>query len=142
MNNEHLAIASVPIQEWTSVLEPEQALSTGTIFPELDKPFYVTEGMKPVKRVLTPEETMLKEIQQVSFVLDDLRLFMDTHPNDKNGLELMKDMLKQRKELLKKFALQFYPLTVDCMADIYEAYPTSECYCWQEGPIPWEGVCV
>lgn len=142
MNETHLAIASVPMQEWSQVLDKQEALSVGTIFPELDKPFYCGEKTKSAKQDLNPREKMLQEIQEVSFVLDDLRLFMDTHPQDKNGLELMKTMLKKRKELLITFALQFYPLTMDCMADIYEAYPTSECYCWQEGPMPWEGACV
>ena len=75
-------------------------------------------------------------------MLDDIRLFMDTHPENKNGLELLKNMLEQRKQLLKEFALKFYPLTVDCMMDIYMENPASDCYCWQRGPIPWEGVCV
>ncbi|MBE6806448.1 MAG: spore coat associated protein CotJA [Ruminococcaceae bacterium] len=35
-----LAIAYVRWQELTNVYEPEEALSRGTIFPELDKPFY------------------------------------------------------------------------------------------------------
>ena len=142
MNQEHLAIASVPIQEWTTVVNQEEALLIGTIFPELDKPFYCGEKSVGGKKTLTPQENMMLEIQQVSFVIDDLRLFLDTHPDNMNGLELMKSMLKKRKELLKNFALQFYPLTMDCMADIYENYPNSECYCWQQGPIPWEGAKV
>lgn len=43
MNQEHLAIASVPIQEWTKIYEPEEALFIGTIFSELDKPFFAAE---------------------------------------------------------------------------------------------------
>ena len=37
--NQHLAIASVPIQEWNEVYDEEQALRMGTIFPELCLPF-------------------------------------------------------------------------------------------------------
>lgn len=142
MNQEHLAIASVPIQEWTKIYEPEEALFIGTIFSELDKPFFAAEEKKQTQCELSEEEKFLKKIQEVSFVLDDIRLFMDTHPENKNGLELLKNMLEQRKQLLKEFALKFYPLTVDCMMDIYMENPASDCYCWQRGPIPWEGVCV
>lgn len=142
MNETHLAIASVPVQEWSSILSEQEALSVGTIFPELDKPFYCGEKGKSVKRDLSPREKMMQEIQEVSFVLDDLRLYMDTHPHDTKALEVMKNKLKKRKELIKNFALQFYPLTMDCMADVYEGYPDSECYCWGEGPIPWEGACI
>ena len=34
-----LAMAYVPWQQWTKTYELERALSAGTIFPELDKPF-------------------------------------------------------------------------------------------------------
>ena len=35
-----LAIAYVRWQELATVYEPEEALKQGTLFPELDKPFY------------------------------------------------------------------------------------------------------
>ena len=35
-----LAIAYVRWQELSTIYEPEEALNKGTIFPELDKPFY------------------------------------------------------------------------------------------------------
>ena len=34
-----LAMFYVPVQEWTDVYDTETALSRGTIFPCLDKPF-------------------------------------------------------------------------------------------------------
>lgn len=153
MNQEHLAIASVPVQNLNTTLSQEQALVTGTVFPELNKPFFVTEEMTEAIQESEPKqqgkpkeaverEEMMKKIQEVSFFVDDMRLFMDTHPENQNGLELLKNAVKDRKELLKKFAFQFYPLTMDCMADIYQENPASECYCWKEGPMPWEGACV
>ena len=35
-----LAMAYVPFQEFRDLNEPEQALAAGTLFRELDKPFY------------------------------------------------------------------------------------------------------
>lgn len=143
--NEHLAIASVPLQKWGRIYDEKEALKNGTIFPELNKPFFVTaesNGSTQNTKGILEKEDMMLHIQQVSFVLDDVRLYMDTHPEDEKGLELLKSMIKKRKDLLKEYALKFYPLTMDCMADIYEANPESECYCWQKGPAPWEGACV
>ncbi len=171
LENEHLAIASVPIQKWGQIYDEKEALENGTIFPELNKPFFITERdnaggqqkfgeagniasevMKKSKTALDSgtenseqarkREAKLLEIQQISFVLDDVRLFMDTHPADKQGLSLLKKTVMERKKLLKEYALQFEPLTMDCMADIYGEHPNSGCYCWQKGPAPWEGVCV
>jgi len=39
----HLAIATVPMQQWETPYPPAQALKQGTIFPSLDLPFFVTD---------------------------------------------------------------------------------------------------
>ena len=80
------------------------------------------------------------EVQKVSFMMDDLRLYLDTHPEDQDALAVFRDVVKQRKQTLYEFAEQFYPLTPDCMAEIYEKEPSSSCYCWQKAAAPWEGV--
>ena len=41
-----LAMAYVPWQRFGCTYEPEQALQAGTIFPELDLPFYGRRGMR------------------------------------------------------------------------------------------------
>ena len=146
--NIHLAIASVPFQQWKEPYKEAEAFFRGTIFPELDKPFFVTEDELEKKKEgscsCMDENTVtakLKQIQKVGFFCDDLRLYLDTHPEDQQALSMFKDILKQKKTLMKKFALAHYPLTVDCIADIYVENPASDCYCWKEGPIPWEREC-
>ncbi len=145
---EHLAIASVPMQRWGELYDEQEALDNGTVFPDLNKPFFVMEGAPVPERKAagTPgeqqREHMLLQIQKVSFVVDDVRLYMDTHPRDAQGLALLRAMLGKRKQLLKEYAQQFYPLTIDCMADACENVPEGGCYCWQKGPTPWEGACV
>jgi len=39
-----VAMAYVPFQQFSKVYTPEQALDAGTLFPELDKPFYGRRG--------------------------------------------------------------------------------------------------
>ena len=41
-----LAMGYVPWQNFECTYEPAQALQVGTIFPELDKPFYGRRGMR------------------------------------------------------------------------------------------------
>lgn len=148
MQNAHLAIASVPVQSWGEVYDQNEALKTGTVFKDLDMPFFAADH---IPTSLSSSENFLKsseeqkcnekmtEIQQVSFVMDDLRLYLDTHPEDREALEMLKNILCQRKKLMSDFAADFYPLTMDCMAEFYEKETSSACYCWQEGPAPWEG---
>ena len=45
--NPALAMAYVPYQSWGNVYEPERALDAGTLFPDLDKPFYGRKGGEP-----------------------------------------------------------------------------------------------
>ena len=148
--NEHLAIASVPVQSWGELYSQDEALRTGTIFKELDKPFFAAEQITaPLSfsgdLLESPEEQKcdekMLEIQKTSFVMDDLRLYLDTHPEDQDALVMLKEIMGRRKQQLSEFALRFYPLTMDCMAEIYEREPSSSCYCWQKGAAPWEGVC-
>ncbi len=40
MQNAHLAIASVPVQSWGEVYDQNEALKTGTVFKDLDMPFF------------------------------------------------------------------------------------------------------
>ena len=41
-----LAMGYVPWQNFECTYEPAQALKAGTIFPELDKPFYGRRGVR------------------------------------------------------------------------------------------------
>ena len=41
-----LAMAYVPWQHFEHVYEPDRALQVGTIFPEINKPFYGRKGMR------------------------------------------------------------------------------------------------
>ncbi len=168
MTQEHLAMASVPVQQWGLLYREEDALRIGTIFQDLNKPFFAasddgqqravsdlreqeplvsmgnlelgektkSEGGGPLDR-----EALLGKIQQVSFVLDDLRLYLDTHPEDAEGLSLFKAAGERRKALMKEYARQFSPLTMDCMAEICQEGAGGS-FCWQKGPAPWEGGCV
>lgn len=147
----HLAVASVPIQTWGQIYDSQTALKRGTIFQDLDMPFYaaddggtagcccgVSGGSDPQQQ---ERERLMLDISQVCFTVDDLRLYLDTHPQDVQALGMLKDHLAQRKQLLAEFAQRFYPLTMDCMAECGQREPGA-CYCWQEGPMPWEGACV
>lgn len=139
MEQQHLSIASVPIQSWESLYSWEQALAAGTIFPGLNKPFYVLEET-PFETGFTPDlsasseqqerETLMNQINAVSFALDDTVLFLDTHPESAEATELRGSLIEQRKKLLKDFDEKFYALTKDCTG------------CWGEGPMPWEGACI
>lgn len=88
---------------------------------------------------------LLKEIGEVSFFLDDLRLYLDTHPLEGRALDLYQQNHQKRLELLKKYAGQFEPLTCHCIDPDSNGstatdtrYPGKKHWTWSDGPVPWE----
>lgn len=88
---------------------------------------------------------MMKEIAETSFLLDDLRLYLDTHPLDENALNIYAEYNLKRKTLLKEYAGLFEPLTCDCVclesnsgADTQTKHAVQKHWTWNDGPIPWD----
>ena len=141
---ETLAMASVPIQNWCEPYDYETALMEGTIFPCLNLPFYKADkgdsNLKNTSIASSPEETeretLMSKLSTISFAINDLTLYLDTHPNCQNGLSLFKELLQKRLDMLAEYADRFYPLTQISMIT-----GNHECnsYGWGEGPAPWEG---
>lgn len=89
---------------------------------------------------------MLRQITEISFMVDDLRLYLDMHPTEKEALAAFGTAMQQRKQLLKDYAAEFEPLTADCICpetnnrtDFGTRYPGQEHFAWTDGPAPWEG---
>ena len=146
-DNKNLAIVSIPIQSWSNVYTLDSALKIGTIFPDLNKPFYAAEppqGSNLTENTIFSSKTeinkekksMLFQITYISFALDDLTLYLDTHPDCQLGLKLYKDCLQRREALIKEFSANYYPLNRDSIeASAADKAPFN----WNIGPMPWEG---
>lgn len=144
-----LAIANIPLQKWGETFEPTEALKKGTIFQELNKPFFKAEqgeslpvGGEPAKDCSMEQEArekLLQQIYEIGFVIDDLTLYLDTHETDKAALCMFYEYLTKKEALCKDFAAKFYPLTKSCMT-----VSCGDCgdFLWLKGPMPWEGACV
>lgn len=149
MSENYLAIANIPVQKWGPLYDAQEALNIGTIFQELNMPFFAAqsamESRSPIAEgensaMLTDRECLLVKINEISFFLDDLTLYLDTHENDVQAMQLYHEKGKECAELRKQFAQEFYPLTRLCIPSCMNDNET--CFCWQEGPMPWEGACV
>lgn len=146
MSQKGLAVVSVPIQEIGALYDDAKALCQGTVFENLYMPFFAAENLDGKKEKDTSlksgeqkaREELLSKLLQVSFVMDDLALYLDTHEKDGKAMELYEKKAKERALLKQEFAETFYPLTRDC---IHYAKETGQ-WNWQEGPMPWEGACV
>ena len=70
---------------------------------------------------------LLQKINEVSFAVNDILLYLDTHPCCEKGMALY------RKKLMKEYAQCYGPLTVD---DALES--DGNTWKWMEQPFPWE----
>ena len=145
--DEHLAMATVPKQEWENPYDYQTALEEGTLFPGLNLPFFKAPIGKSKCNTCNPKadltqqnrEEMMSQLAAVSFALNDLTLYLDTHPDCPKGTELFYKLLDERLALLSEFASKFYPLT---QISMITGHYDKDQYGWSEGPMPWEGACI
>lgn len=120
-----LANPYVPFQmENPPQYEPRKALVRGTLFPGLDLPFM---GMiNKNERAVTP----LTELQSMAFVLQELALYLDTHRDDKEALEVYRAFQEMNRRAKTAYEKEFGPLT--------HMSQTEGPYRWLDDPWPWE----
>ena len=80
----------------------------------------------------------LQRIDQVSFAVNDMTLYLDTHPCDEKALTYCHELVQERKKLLKEYAEAYGPLIIDITDQTGESI-----WKWMEQPFPWEkeGAC-
>ena len=80
---------------------------------------------------------LLEQINQVSFAVDDVKLYLDTHPYDEEALEYFRKYSCLRNEAMEDYAKYYGPLTIDTAV-----YSCAEKWDWINEPWPWqEGGC-
>jgi spore coat protein JB len=79
-------------------------------------------------------EKLFAYIGASSFVCDELRLFLDTHPTDRAALEYWDKISQARNEAVMEYTRCYGPI---------EAYrvENDDSWAWVEEPWPWEGRC-
>ena len=120
-----LANPYVPFQmENPPKYEIRKGLIRGTLFPGLDLPF-----MGMVNRKELPM-TPLAELQTMAFAIQELALYLDTHREDKEALEMYRAYQKIYKEGKMKYEKENGPLNHMSVA--------GDSYQWLDDPWPWE----
>ena len=78
-------------------------------------------------------DQLFSSIGAISFAMDDLRLFLDTHPDCSEALSCYVEYMKQRHEMVAAYTRRFGPL------DAYYTDAENGSWCWNAGPMPWKG---
>lgn len=79
------------------------------------------------------QKQLMNWIDQISFVLDDTLLYLDTHPHDQEALAYFQHFHKMRKEAIEEYGRKYSPLTLDSITSSQDKWE------WVYGKWPWEG---
>lgn len=79
-------------------------------------------------------EQLMCIITEASFAIDDVKLFLDTHPYDRDALKYYEKYRDIRTQAIKEYR--------DCYGPI-SAYDVNvdNVWTWINDPWPWEGAC-
>lgn len=104
--------------------EARKGIVRGTLFPGLDLPFMgmINQSQLPV--------TPLTELQVLAFAINELALYLDTHRDDTEALQMYQTYQKMYKEGKEKYERECGPLN--------HMSVVGEKYRWLDDPWPWE----
>ena len=75
---------------------------------------------------------LLRKVYEASFAVDDVILYLDTHPDDQDALNYYQYVSELRKQAMDAYEAQCGPLMIDeVRSDNY--------WTWVNNPWPWEG---
>lgn len=75
------------------------------------------------------KQDLLREIMSLNFAINDLVLYLDTHPNDSRAIRMHGEYSEKLMKLSEKYQKLYGPLTVNFVSDTWD---------WIDQPWPWE----
>lgn len=105
--------------------EANLGLVRGTLYPGLDLPFQGMVNKKPLPQSPT------SELQALGFAVQELALYLDTHRDDREALELYRGYQQMYQRCREEYRKSHGPMN--------HMHPSeSETYDWLDDPWPWE----
>ena len=74
-------------------------------------------------------EEMIMKVRELDFAVEDISLYLNTHPDDRRALCLHNTYANQLRDVKDKYQKVYGPLTID--------FPCNR-WTWLEDPWPWE----
>jgi len=120
-----LAVSYVPVQRNTDgSYQADKALARGTLFSGLDLPFLgmVNQGISA--------STPMKELMALGFVVQELGMYLDTHPDDAEAVKMFQKYNKLYSEGTAEFERRYGPLQMTASG--------APDFDWVNDPWPWD----
>ncbi len=75
-------------------------------------------------------EAKLYNVMQYAFAITDMNLYLDTHPDDKNALRYLEELINEEMEAKKEYMKSYGPLMVN--------KTKGDEFKWIDSPWSWE----
>ena len=75
------------------------------------------------------KDEILHEIMALNFAINDLALYLNTHPQDTNAIKMHCEYSRKQISLTEEYQRLYGPLTINFMSDTWD---------WIDEPWPWE----
>lgn len=77
------------------------------------------------------QQELMKKVYETGFAMDDVVLYLDTHPMDREAMNYYRYISQANREAVRAYEAVYGPLTNNMV--------TSDQWNWVNGPWPWEG---
>lgn len=74
-------------------------------------------------------DKLMSALMEASFFAQDLKLYLDTHPDDKRAIEMFREAIKQYQACKAAFEDSFWPLQASSAGK-------DGCWDWLDGNFP------
>ena len=81
--------------------------------------------------MMLDRETLLKQITITDFMAVDLQLFLNTHPQDAEALQMYNDTVARSMEMRDQYEAMYGPL-------VSFRSPGTPDWGWKDSPWPWQ----
>lgn len=78
-----------------------------------------------------PKALLMRQLEQAGFAVDDVSLFLDTHPDNQEALAYYREVSNLRANALNAYEQQYGPL--------FSEHVTAGQWDWVTETWPWEG---
>lgn len=80
------------------------------------------------------QEKLLHQIDLIGFVIVEMNLYLDTHPDDTEAIDYLRHYARMKNQAMREYASKYEPLTT-ATADA----SSNKEWIWATSPMPWEG---
>lgn len=78
------------------------------------------------------QKQLMEYITQISFAMDDVVLFLDSHPCDTDALAYYEELRKERQSAVDSYTCQYGAIQK------YDVNTEGDVWSWNMGPWPWQ----